>query len=56
MSGVSQAVVGKHYTRVRLEGGKAVLQDASGQIYKIRADAISESPEISSAANSSTGP
>jgi poly(3-hydroxybutyrate) depolymerase len=44
MTGVSQATVGQHYKCLRIENGKAVLQDANGNTFRIRADAINPTP------------
>jgi len=44
MTGVSQATVGQHYKCLRIEKGKAVLQDANGNAFKIQADAIKPTP------------
>jgi len=49
MTGVSQSVVGQSYQCLRVEGTKAVLQDASGKIFKIRADAVSQTPKAAGA-------
>ena len=40
MTGVSQATVGHHYTCLRIEEGKAVLQGDNGGTFKIQVDAI----------------
>jgi len=45
MTGVRQATVGQHYKCLRIENGKAVLQDANGNTFKIRADAINPTPK-----------
>ncbi len=45
MTGVSQATVGQHYKCLRIENDKAVLQDANGNTFKIRADAINPTPK-----------
>jgi hypothetical protein len=44
MTGVAPATVGQHYKCLRIENGKAVLQDANGNTFKIRADAINSTP------------
>lgn len=44
MTRVAPATVGQHYKCLRIENGKAVLQDATGNIFKIRADAINPTP------------
>ena len=45
MTGVTQSVVGQSYQCLRVENGNAVLQDASGHLFKIRADAVSQTPQ-----------
>ena len=40
MTGVSPATVGQHYTCLRIENGKALLQDTQGNTFRIQADAI----------------
>jgi len=44
LTDVSQSVIGQSYQCLRVENGKAVLRDQSGQIFKIRADAVSQTP------------
>jgi hypothetical protein len=43
MTGVSQSTIGQKFKCLRTEDGKAVLQDATGNIFKIEADAIAAS-------------
>ncbi len=46
MTSVTAAQVGQKYTCTRVENGNAVLQDASGHIFSIRADAVSQTPKV----------
>ena len=56
MTGVTTAQVGQKYTCTRVENGKAVLQDASGHIFSIRVDAVSQTPRMSAASLPSAMP
>jgi len=45
MLSVTSAVIGKSYECVQVDNGKAVLQDATGNTFKIRSDAVSQTPQ-----------